>query len=96
MAVSVMREEGETKGAETIKKAVATAKASGKKKATKKHVARKPEFAIKAKGDDKLRVTIDGKVMILPRTFWSELAHAILDESHEVEIAETREMETTA
>ena len=87
-AVAILREEGETKGAETVKAAVATAKAKGKKKATRKHVERVPAFAVKAKGDDKLRVVIDGNVHIYPRDFWSKLAHAILDESHEAEIAE--------
>ena len=40
LATQIVREEGPVKGTETIKRAVSTAKASGKKKATARHVER--------------------------------------------------------
>ncbi len=90
LAAKTMRREGQ-KGAETIKKAVASAKAKGKTKATEKDVDTTAEAAhnertnpidyvrIREKPGDCLGVTLGRTEFILSRAAWERLAHRILD-----------------
>lgn len=72
-----------------LKAASETAKASGKKKATARHLSRSAPTAtyqVKDVGGGLLAVTIDGKPFRYSEKFWVGLANDILDKAHKSEI----------
>lgn len=106
LAAKTIRREGD-KGVETIKKAVETAKAKGKAKATEKHVAIASEAAhnertnpiedikIREKGDDCLSVTLGRTDFVMSKDAWARLARRIIF-AVEPPVATTGDEEGTA
>lgn len=78
LAAKITREEGAEKAVATVKEAVVRAKASGKKKATAKHVAgRTGTYSVRDAGGGSLTVAIDGKAFKYSQKHWAGLARCI-------------------
>lgn len=80
-AVKVVRREGDA-ASDIVKQAVEAARASGKKKATGKHVSRSApgsSFKVIERGGGNLAVSIDGKKFLHPWKFWRGLADEIAE-----------------
>lgn len=78
LAAKIARKQDAAEAVETVKAAVKTAKASGKKKATAKHVAgRSGTYSVRDAGGGSLVVTIDGKAYKYSHKHWGGLSKCI-------------------